>query len=90
MCPTARLRIGEQSMASSNDKSGVMVPESGADLRHIQDEIAAGFRGSDARQVVSSLRQDRDADDARLDDRLASASSDPTAAGAALPTALDL
>lgn len=77
-------------MASSKDNGNLAAREPGADLRHIQDEIAEGFRGSAARQDVSSLRQDRDADDARLDERLDSASSDPTAASAALLTALDL
>jgi hypothetical protein len=77
-------------MASSKDNSNLVAPEPGADLRHIQDEIADGFRGSAARHNVSSLRQDRDADDAKLDGRLTSASSDPSAAGAALLAALNL
>lgn len=43
-----------------------------------------------AQEGVPSLRDDRDADDAALDRRLAAASEDPDAAGAALLTHLGL
>lgn len=49
-----------------------------------RNEIAEGFEPAGPRFGVSSLREDRDADDAALDSRLATASADPEAAGAAV------
>jgi bifunctional DNA-binding transcriptional regulator/antitoxin component of YhaV-PrlF toxin-antitoxin module len=87
----AGIKPGEDLLISLAPEHGALIlrSRSGA-LRDIQDEIATGFEGRGRELPTTSLRADRAADDAALDQRIDSSSKDPQAAGAALLSRLGL
>ena len=86
----AGIAVGEDLVASTNGDGVVVLRSRSANLRQIRDEISAGFGPVGPRRDVPSLREDRIADDAALDMRMATASEDPNAVGAALLARLGL
>lgn len=80
----AGIAVGDELVASTDGHGAVILRSRTASLRQIRDEIISGFGLTESDHIVPSLREDRIDDDESLNRRLASASSDPNAAGAAL------
>lgn len=86
----AGISIGEDLVASTSGDGAVVLRSRSASLHLIRDEISEGFGHASPVQDVPSLREDRDADDAALDQRIAAVSDNTEAAGAALLARLAL
>lgn len=86
----AGISVGEDLVASTSGDGAVVLRSRSASLRLIRDEISAGFGTAVPVQNIPSLREDRDADDAALEQRMAAVSDDTEAARAALLARLAL
>lgn len=86
----AGIRADEILVASTTGDGTVILRSQSSNLHQIREELNAGFRAGGPVQEVSSLREDRDADDAAIDKRVTSESADPDAARAALMARLRL
>jgi bifunctional DNA-binding transcriptional regulator/antitoxin component of YhaV-PrlF toxin-antitoxin module len=81
----------EEDLVASTDGDGVVVLRSrSASMRQIRAEVSSGFGPDGPRRHSTSLREDREADDASLDRRMGSESANSDAPGAALVSRLGL